>query len=154
MKVTECQPYFLSIKSRIRAPHDPIHFLLLLNHRIAEDLQWLIIHCLCLSLISFVVVVCPPGFIGSLLLHKLSTVVVSEGYSSLQGAGFSLQWLLLLPSMDSQAREPQQLQHRGPVIVLKLKLLQGIWDLPGSGIEPISPALAGRPLSILPLPAI
>ena len=34
--------------------------------------------------------------------HGLSLVVVSGGYSSLQCAGFSLQWLLLLRSMGSR----------------------------------------------------
>ena len=34
--------------------------------------------------------------------HGVSLVVVSGGYSSLQCAGFSLQWLLLLRSMGSR----------------------------------------------------
>ena len=35
-------------------------------------------------------------------VHGLSLVAVSRGYSSLQCAGFSLQWLLLLWSMGSR----------------------------------------------------
>ena len=42
------------------------------------------------------------GCAGSLLLHRLSLVVVSGGYSSLQYAGFSLRWLLLLRSTGSR----------------------------------------------------
>ena len=39
------------------------------------------------------------GCVGSSLLHGLSLVAVSGGYSLLRCAGFSLQWLLLLRSM-------------------------------------------------------
>ena len=42
------------------------------------------------------------GCIGSSLLHGLSLVVASRGYSSLWCMGFSLQWLLLLGSMGSR----------------------------------------------------
>ena len=43
------------------------------------------------------------GCFGSLLLLRgLSLVAASGGYSSLQCAGFSLQWLLLLQSTDSR----------------------------------------------------
>ena len=35
-------------------------------------------------------------------MHGLSLVEVSGGYSSLRCMGFSLQWLLLLQSMDSR----------------------------------------------------
>ena len=39
----------------------------------------------------------------------------------------------------------QWLQHADSVIVEhELLLLCGVWDLPGPGIEPMSPALAGR----------
>ena len=37
--------------------------------------------------------------------HGLSLVVVSRGYSSLQCAGFSLQWLLLLRSTGSRCTD-------------------------------------------------
>ena len=52
--------------------------------------------------------------------HRLSLLVVSRGYSSLQCMGFSLWWLLLLPSMGSRCmgfsscgRGAQQLWHLG-----------------------------------------
>ena len=42
------------------------------------------------------------GCVGSPLLHRLSLVAASGGYSSLRYAGFSLQWLLLLRSTGSR----------------------------------------------------
>ena len=42
-------------------------------------------------------------------VHRLSLVVASRGYSSLQSLGFSLQWLLLLRSTGSGA---QALGHK------------------------------------------
>ena len=42
------------------------------------------------------------GCVGSSLLHGLSLVLVSGGYSSLWCAGFSLRWLLLLQSTGSR----------------------------------------------------
>ena len=49
-------------------------------------------------LIDLFIFGCP----GTLLLHRLSPVVVSRGYSSLQCVGFSLEGLLLLQSTDSR----------------------------------------------------
>ena len=43
------------------------------------------------------------GCVGSSLLHAgFSLVVASRGYSSLRCVGFSLRWLLLLPSTGSR----------------------------------------------------
>ena len=50
--------------------------------------------------------------------EAFSLVAASGGYSSLRCTGFSWRWLLFL--------------------------LRGMWDLPGPGFEPVSPALAGR----------
>ena len=61
-----------------------------------------------------------------------SLAAVSGVYSSLQCAGFSLQWLLLLQSMGSIVNGAQS------------QLLRGMWNLPRPGIEPMPPALAGR----------
>ena len=78
------------------------------------------------------------GCIGSsLLCVGLSLVVASGGYSSLRCEGFSLRWLLLLQSMGSR--------HAGfSSCGTRAELLRGMWDLPGPGLEPVSPALAGR----------
>ena len=118
------------------------------------------------------------GCIGSSLLCRLSLVVVSGGYSSLRCMGFSLRWLLLLQSMGSRragfsscstraqqlqhaghrAHGFQQLQHVGPLVAehglsscsARAQLLHGMWDLPGAGIEPVCPALAGGFLTTVP----
>ena len=106
------------------------------------------------------------GCVGSLLLHagflQLRQV---EDYSSLRCAGFSLWWLLLLWSMGSrrmgfsscgmQAQQlwltgsraqAQQLWRTGLVAHVSC----GMWDLPRPGLEPVSPALAGRFLTTAP----
>ena len=66
-------------------------------------------------------------------LRRLSLAVVSRGQSSLQWAGFSLRWLLLLACMGSRA---QQLGGTG------LAALRPV-EHPRSGMEPTSLALAG-----------
>ena len=58
------------------------------------------------------------------------------GYPSVRCPGFSLQWLLLLQSTGSRAWAEQW--------GARAQLLLGTWDLPGSGIKPVSPALAGE----------
>ena len=98
----------------------------------------------------------------------LSLVVASRGYSLLWYMGFSLWWLLLLWSMGSRPRGLQYLWSMGSVVVAhglsscgswaverKLSscdayLLHGMWDLPGRGFEPMSPALAGGFLTTVP----
>ena len=71
------------------------------------------------------------------------------GCSLLMWEGFSLRWLLLLRS-----RGPR---HAGVSSVVQAHYLQLVaqlhsstWNPPGPGMEPMSPALAGRFLSTLP----
>ena len=72
---------------------------------------------------------------------------------------FSLQWLLLW-STGSQVLRLQSLQHTSSVVAApslssmglnscgtRAWLLCGMWDLPGSGMEPVSPVLTRRFLS-------
>ena len=54
-------------------------------------------------------------------MRRLSLVVVSGGYSSLQCAGFSLRWLLLLQSTGSR--------HPGLVVVARGLSSCGTWAL-------------------------
>ena len=69
--------------------------------------------------------------------HGLSLVAASGGHSSLWCTCLSLQWLLLLQSTGSR--------HAGfSSCGAWAQLLHGMWDLPRPGIEPVSPALAGR----------
>ena len=85
----------------------------------------------------------------------LSLVAASWGYSSLPCVGFSLQWLLSLRSTGSRCAGfsscgtwAQQswlwvLECRLSSCGTWAQLLRGVWDLPGPGLEPMSPALAG-----------
>ena len=85
---------------------------------------------------------CCPG--------DFSVLAARGGHLQLWCEGFSLPWVV------SRALELQQLQHMGSVVGSRALehrlsscgawayLLLGIWDLPGSGIECLSPALAGR----------
>ena len=98
----------------------------------------------------------------------LSLVAASGGYPSLQCAGFSLQWLLLLRSTGSRhvgfsscSTRAQQLwctgcrvhglsscgsralERRLSSCGVWAQLLCGVWYLPGPGLEPVSAALAG-----------
>ena len=69
--------------------------------------------------------------------------------SSLWCAGFSLRWLLLLRSTGSRRAGFSSCGSRAPERMLsscgaRAQLLRGMWDPPGRGLEPMSPALAGR----------
>ena len=94
------------------------------------------------------------GCIGSQLLHAgFLQLRLSGGYSLLQCVGFSLRWLLRstgskhtgFSSCGSWALE-RRLSSCGA----QTQLLHGMWDLPGPGLEPLSPALADRFLTIAP----
>ena len=85
----------------------------------------------------------------------LSLVAGSKGYSSLQCAGFSLRWLLLLWRTGSRRAGfsscgSQALESRLSSCGARVLLLRGVWDLPGLGLEPVSPTLAGRFLTTAP----
>ena len=88
-------------------------------------------------------------------VRRLSLVVASGGYSLLQCAGFSLQWLLLLRSTGSRREGFSSfgawaLERRLSSCSARAQLLYSMWDLPGSGLEPMSPALAGGFLTTAP----
>ena len=85
----------------------------------------------------------------------LSLVAASRGYSSLQCTGFSLRWLLLLWSTGFRHAGFSScglwaLEHRLSSCGAQAQLLCGTWDLPGPGLEPVSPALAGGFLTTAP----
>ena len=70
-------------------------------------------------------------------------------------AGFSLRWLLLLQSMGSRRAGFSScgswaLEHRLSSWGARASLLHGMWDLPGPGLEPMSPAFAGGFLTTVP----
>ena len=76
-------------------------------------------------------------------VQGLSVVSASRGYSLLQCMGFSLRWLLLLWSIGSRLMGFSSCGTQA-------QLLCSMWDLPGTGLEPVSPALAGRFLTTAP----
>ena len=86
----------------------------------------------------------------------LSLVAASGGYSSLQCVGFSLRWLLFRGALVLGVQASVVVAHRLSSCgsrALECRLsscgtrassLCGTWDLPGPGLKPVSPALAGR----------
>ena len=94
----------------------------------------------------------PPFFLRWVFVAvcRLSVVAVSGGYSSLRSTGFSLRWL---PCCGGRA-----LGVQASVVVAcglsscgtRAQLLRGMWGLPGPGLEPVSPALAGGFLTTAP----
>ena len=88
-----------------------------------------------------------------IVARGLFLVAASGGYSSLQCTGFSLRWLLLLWSTGTQASVvvAHGLSSCGSQgRSAQAQLLRGMWDLPGPGLEPVSPALAGGFLTTAP----
>ena len=95
-------------------------------------------------------------------VRGLSLVVASGGYSLLWCACFSFQWLLLLQTQALGARASVvascrlsscgswALERRLSSCGAQALLLCDMWDLPGPGIEPVSPALASGFLTIVP----
>ena len=81
--------------------------------------------------------------------HGLSLVAASGGYSSLQARAPGTQASVVvargLSSCGSQALE-SRLSSCGA----RAYLLCSMWNLPGPGIEPVSPALAGGFLTTVP----
>ena len=69
-------------------------------------------------------------------VQGLSLAAASGGHSSSRCAGLSLSWPLLLRSTGSR--------RAGSVVVAHGPQLRSMWDLPRPGLEPVSPALAGR----------
>ena len=94
--------------------------------------------------------------VGSSLLHVgFLQLWRAGGYSSLQCAGFSLRWLLLLWSTGSRGSGfsscgSQALERRLSSCGSWAQLLRDMWDLPRPGLEPMFPALAGGFLTTVP----
>ena len=80
----------------------------------------------------------------SIVAHGLSLVTASGGYSSLQCAAFSLQWLLLLRSTGSRQAGFSSCGTRVPERRLsscgaRAQLLHGMWIQPDQGSNPSPP---------------
>ena len=83
------------------------------------------------------------------ILHGLSQLWRAGATLQLQCTGFSLQGLLWLWSTGSRARGLRQLRLLGCRVQVQQLWCMGLiapqlWDPPGSAIEPMSPASAGR----------
>ena len=76
-------------------------------------------------------------------MRGLSLVAASRGHSSSQCAGLSLLRPLLLRGTGSRRAGSVVVAH-GP------SCSASMWDLPRPGLEPVSPALAGRSLTTAP----
>ena len=69
-------------------------------------------------------------------VQGLSLVAASGGHSSSRCAGLSLS----RPLVAEHRLQMRRLSNCGS----RAQLLRGMWDLPRPGLEPVSPALAGR----------
>ena len=76
------------------------------------------------------------GYTGSSWLHVLSLIAASRGYPPVPAQG-------LLIAAASLVAEHGLLTRRLSSCGARALLLCGMCDLPGAGIEPMSPALAG-----------
>ena len=77
-------------------------------------------------------------------VRRLSLVAESGGYSSLRCAGFSLGGFSCCGAPAPGGQASVVLACWLSSCGTRAYLLHGIWDLPGPGPEPVSPALAGR----------
>ena len=75
-------------------------------------------------------------------VRGLSLAVASGDHSSSWCAGLSLSWPLLV----EHRLQTRRLRNCGS----RAQLLRGTWDLPRPGLEPVSPALAGRLSTTVP----
>ena len=75
-------------------------------------------------------------------VRGLSLVVASGGHSSSRCAGLSLSW----PLVAEHRLQTRRLSSCGS----RAQLLRGMWDLPRPGLDPVSPALAGRLSTTVP----
>ena len=87
------------------------------------------------------------GYAGFCCCTRAFSSEVSGGCSLSQCTGFSLQWLPLMQSTGSGCTGFGSCSTRGSSCGTRAQLLRGMWNLPGPGIEPVSPALAGGLLS-------
>ena len=86
------------------------------------------------------------GYTGSSLLSGLSLVSASRGSTLVVVPVLLIVEASLVAEQGSGVREPQHLQHSGSRALaqqLWCTCLAALRDLPGPGIEPVSPALAG-----------
>ena len=79
------------------------------------------------------------------MARRLLIAVASRCGARALGAWASVVVACGLSSCGSRA-----LEHRLSSCGAQAQLLRGMWDLPGPGLKPVSPALAGRVLTTVP----
>ena len=80
----------------------------------------------------------------------LSLVAASGGHSSSRCMGLSLPRPLLLQSTSSRRAGSVIVAHGLSSCGSRAQSFHGMWDLPRPGLEPVSPALAGRLSTTVP----
>ena len=88
------------------------------------------------------------NFIYLLIFGCVGSLLLCENFSSCSGRellfigmrGLHIAVASFVGGTSSRERELQRFDARA-------SLLHGTWDLPGPGMEPVSPALAGKPSS-------
>ena len=113
---------------------------------------FLVFHFICFKIFIYLFIYI-FGCIGSLLLCADFLQLRRAGAILCCGAWASYCGWPLVAEHELQACGLQQLWHVGSVVVApecrlsscgaRAQLLRGMWDLPGRGLEPVSPALAG-----------
>ena len=97
------------------------------------------------------------------IFNCTESLLLCTGFLQLWCAGFSLQWLLSLQNTGSKGTQASVVvacrlnscsshfpECRLSICGTWLQLPHSMWNLPGPGIEPISPALAGLLLTTGP----
>ena len=103
------------------------------------------------------------GCVGSLLLHVGFLQLQRSGATLCCGArashcnGFSCcgawalgMWASVVTACGLSSCGARALEHRLSSCGAQTQLLRDMWDLPGPGLEPVSPALAGGSLTTMP----
>ena len=107
--------------------------------------------------------VCMCGCIGSSLQHtgflqlQRAGAILRCGVQTSHCGGFSCSgaqalspWASVVVACRLSSCGSWALERRLSICGAQAQLLHGMWDLPGPGIEPVSPALAGRFLTTAP----
>ena len=82
--------------------------------------------------------------VGFLYLWRVGVALYLRGSWAFHCSGFSCCRALARGSKDFSSYSPRALEHGLSSCGTQAQLLWDMWDLPGPGIEPVSPASAGR----------
>ena len=88
------------------------------------------------------------GCVGSSLLHAGFLWLWCAGFCC--GAQAVGTWASVVVACGLSSCGLRALEHRLSSCGAQAQLLHGMWDLPGPGLQPVSPALAGGFLTTMP----